>query len=103
MALNDLHGEPVSTPNRRSLDRFEHAADLLSGLFADPLAVIDEALEEDPGFVMGHCMRAGLMLMAADRVNVVEGLCEDVRHNPGKALAVGAGAALVAWWLLRDD
>jgi hypothetical protein len=67
MALNDLHGEPVSTSNRRSLDRFEHAADLLSGLFADPLAVIDEALEEDPGFVMGHCMRAGLMLMAAEK------------------------------------
>ncbi|QCO67104.1 hypothetical protein E4582_11060 [Luteimonas yindakuii] len=44
-----------------------------------------------------------LMLIAADRVNVVEGLCEDVRDNPGKALAVGAGAALVAWWLLRDD
>jgi hypothetical protein len=46
MGLNDLHGEPVSTSDRRSLDRFEHAADLLSGLFADPLAVIDEALED---------------------------------------------------------
>jgi len=44
-----------------------------------------------------------LMLVAADRVNVVEGLCEDVRHKPGKAVAVGVGAALVAWWLLRDN
>lgn len=48
-------------------------------------------------------IRHWLMLIAADRVNVVEGLCEDVREKPGKALAIGAGAALVAWWLLRDD
>ncbi len=44
-----------------------------------------------------------LMLVAADRVNVVEGLCEDARRSPGKAgLALG-GAALLAWWLLRRD
>src|SRR3954471_23290216 len=67
MALKDIHGEPVSTSNRRSLDRFEHALGLLNGFFADPLAAIDEALEEDPGFVMGHCLRAGLMVMAAEK------------------------------------
>lgn len=45
-----------------------------------------------------------LMLIAADRVNVVEGLCEDARRSPAKAaLAVaGAGAvALAAWAMLR--
>ena len=44
-----------------------------------------------------------LMLIAADRVNVVEGLAEDVRRSPGKAVLIGAGAALAAWWLLHDD
>jgi hypothetical protein len=72
MALKDMHGEPVSTSDRRSLDRFEHASNLLSGFFADPLAVIDGALEEDPDFVMGHCLRAGLMLMAAEKSAVPE-------------------------------
>jgi hypothetical protein len=72
MPLNDLHGEPVSTSDRRSLDRFEHALGLLNGFFADPLAVIDEALEEDPEFVMGHCLRAALMLMAAEKSAVPE-------------------------------
>jgi len=43
-----------------------------------------------------------LALVAADRVDVVEGLCQDVRRSPGKALAVGAGIALLAWWLARD-
>jgi hypothetical protein len=72
MALKDMHGEPVSTSDRRSLDRFEHASNLLSGFFADPLAVIDGALEEDPDFVMGHCLRAGLMLMSAEKSAVPE-------------------------------
>src|SRR3954464_7089929 len=67
MPLKDIHGEPVSTSDRRSLNRFEHAVGLLNGFFADPLAVIDEALEEDPDFVMGHCLRAALMLMAAEK------------------------------------
>ncbi len=43
-----------------------------------------------------------LMLVAADRVNVVEGLCEDVRRSPGKAALAGMGVALLAWWWLRD-
>ena len=67
MSLKDLRGEPVSASDRRTLDRFEHALGLLNGYFADPLAVIDEALEENPGFVMGHCLRAALMLMAAEK------------------------------------
>ena len=72
MALKDMRGEPVSTSDRLSLDRFEHAVGLLNGFFADPLAVIDEALEEDPDFVMGHCLRAALMLMAAEKSAVPE-------------------------------
>lgn len=42
-----------------------------------------------------------LMLMAADRVNVVEGLAEDVRKSPAKTgLVVGAGVAVIATWCL---
>ena len=55
----DSRGEPVSTTSARALDRFETAVTLMAGYFTDPLAVIDEALDEDPGFVMGHCLRAG--------------------------------------------
>lgn len=46
-------------------------------------------------------IRHWLMLVAADRVNVVEGLAQDVRRSPAKTrLAVGAGVALVAAWCL---
>ena len=45
-----------------------------------------------------------LMLIAADRVNIVEGLCEDARRSPAKTAitVLGIGAvALAAWGLLR--
>ena len=43
-----------------------------------------------------------LMLIAADRVNVVEGVFQDVRRSPAKLAVAGAGVALLAWWLLHD-
>ena len=59
MSLTDIRGVPVSTTNRASLEKYERAADLFQSYFNDPLATIESALAEDPGFVMGHCMRAG--------------------------------------------
>ncbi|WP_119462795.1 tetratricopeptide repeat protein [Rhodospirillaceae bacterium SYSU D60014] len=67
MALHDKRGVPVSTESRESLDRLETATELLLGYFADPLAAIDEALAENPAFVMGHCFRAGLFLISSER------------------------------------
>jgi tetratricopeptide (TPR) repeat protein len=67
MALQDSRGVPVSTGNRDSLAALERATGLLLGYFNDPLAVIDGALAADPGFVMGHCFRAGLMALATDK------------------------------------
>ena len=46
-------------------------------------------------------LRHWLMLVAADRVNVVEGMAGDLKRSPGKAALVGGGVALAAWWLLR--
>ena len=46
-------------------------------------------------------IRHWLMLMAADRVNVVEGLAEDVRKSSARTgLVVGAGVAVIAAWCL---
>lgn len=67
MALRDCRDVPVSTSNRTSLDRYEAAAQLLHGYYGDPLAAIDRALEEDPEFIMGHCLRAGLMLLSTEK------------------------------------
>ena len=67
MALKDRRGIPVSTGNRRALDRYEDAIELFHGYFNDPLAAIDAAMAEDPDFVLGHCFKAGVMLTATDK------------------------------------
>ena len=67
MALKDCRDVPASTTNRESLDRYETAVALLHGYYGDPLAAIDRALEEDPDFVLGHCFRAGLMVMSTEK------------------------------------
>lgn len=83
MTLTDQRGNPVSTDRRSSLDGYERAQGLLAGYFADPLAVIDEVLAEDPDFVMGHCFRGALFLMTTERT-----------AEPELAKSVAAAAAL---------
>jgi hypothetical protein len=47
-------------------------------------------------------VRHWMMLLLADRVNVVEGLFEDLRKSPrGKQVASVAVVALAGWWLAR--
>ena len=67
MTLHDHRGLAVSTSNRASLDRYEQALDLTASYFVDPLAMINEALETDPTFAAGHCLRAALALMSSER------------------------------------
>ncbi|MFJ4290471.1 tetratricopeptide repeat protein [Cupriavidus sp. NPDC089707] len=66
MALTDSRDLAVSTQNDRSVELYETALRLLNGYYGDPLGVIDAALDADPGFAMGHALRAGLMLTAGD-------------------------------------
>ncbi|WP_137925633.1 tetratricopeptide repeat protein [Cupriavidus sp. 2SB] len=66
MAHTDARGLAVSTQHARSVERYEAALALLNGYYADPLAEIDAALEDDPAFAMGHAFRAGLMVTAGD-------------------------------------
>jgi hypothetical protein len=67
MVMRDSRDVPVSTENRASLDRYETALTLLNGYFLDPLEEIEGALGDDPGFVMGHCLRGGMMAVAAEK------------------------------------
>lgn len=47
-------------------------------------------------------LRHWMLLLLADRVNVVEGLAEDVRRSPrARAAAFGLAGAALALWVLR--
>jgi tetratricopeptide (TPR) repeat protein len=67
MALVDCRGLSHTTTDRRLLNTYERAVDLSASYFLDPLAVIQGALDEDPTFAAGHCLRAGLAIMSTDR------------------------------------
>src|SRR5690606_1379842 len=78
MSLTDCRGVPVSTQSRALLQQYERAVDLTAGYFADPFATIQAALDEDPAFAAGHCLRAGLIVTATDR-NLVPVLAESIQ------------------------
>lgn len=67
MGLKDKRGSELSTNSRRSVEGYEEAVELLLGYYGDPLARIDQALAEEPDFVMGHCFRAGLIATTSDQ------------------------------------
>lgn len=60
--MEDQRGVPLSTDNPASLETYEAAQAMLSVYRGDPVAVIDEALEADPDFVMGHVFRGQVNL-----------------------------------------
>lgn len=67
MTLHDSRGIAVSTSDRASLKKLEQATELTASYFVDPLATINEALEADPAFAAGHCLRAALAVMSSER------------------------------------
>lgn len=67
MTLQDRRGLAVSTRNGASLERYEQALELTASYFVDPLATINAALDDDPEFAAGHCLRAALAVMSTER------------------------------------
>jgi tetratricopeptide (TPR) repeat protein len=66
MSLFDACGVPLSNGSRLSIDRHEAGIGMLLGRPGDPNATVSAILAEEPHFVMGHCLRAALLVMAAD-------------------------------------
>ena len=64
--LTDCRGVPVSTGNPALIARLEAAHELFLTYRGDPIAEVDRALTEDPGFVMGHCFKAGLLTQSME-------------------------------------
>ena len=58
MPLSDARGLATSSDNAASIAAYEAALSQLQRYRGDPVATIDAALEQDPGFVQGHILRA---------------------------------------------
>jgi hypothetical protein len=66
MTLLDARGQTLSTSERSSAEAYDRALALFNGFRSDPLAVLEAALAQEPGFVSGRLMQAGLLLGAFD-------------------------------------
>ena len=67
MVMTDIRGVPTSAENSSSLETYEMALEQALALRGNPIRTIDEALVADPGFVMGHCLRAQMQLLSMER------------------------------------
>lgn len=65
--MKDIRGEPVSTNNASSLQVYERALRALNVYRGDPVAIIDEALGNEPDFVMGHVLKAHVTVTMWER------------------------------------
>jgi len=63
--MDDL-GNAMSGASNTALDHYQRALGELQRYIGDPLATVDRALEDSPGFVMGHALRAWLHLLGTE-------------------------------------
>ena len=60
--MKDLHGLMTSSNSARSVEAYGRALKVFNTYLGDPLAIIDQALAADPGFIMGHVFRAHVLV-----------------------------------------
>jgi hypothetical protein len=66
MTVKDVRGHNLSGANDASAELYGKALRQLNLYQGDPVATIDAALAESPGFVMAHAMRAWLHLLGTE-------------------------------------
>ncbi len=70
--LQDRYGNTVATTSSAALDKYNHACELIRLYRGDPIAVLDQALAEDPDFGMAWAARAGILVQQMDKLYAEE-------------------------------
>jgi tetratricopeptide (TPR) repeat protein len=65
----DERGLALSTDSAEAAALFDRSVEHFLKFHADTMVLAGRALAADPGFVMGHCLKAYLLLMAANPAN----------------------------------
>jgi tetratricopeptide (TPR) repeat protein len=104
MKQHDLRGLGLSTDNPKSVECLEKALDLTASYFVDPLATIESALQEDPSFVMGHCLKAALGVMCGEKggLLLIDQSLRAIEQSGRANSRERAHAAAAAAWLEGD-
>ncbi|HEX2809705.1 MAG TPA: tetratricopeptide repeat protein [Kineosporiaceae bacterium] len=93
MTLTDVRGLPVTASSSAAVAGFDRALELLLSFTGDPIGAIEEALAIDSSFLLGHCLRADLMLLGTDKLYLPEAIASLER---AEALA-GGGTEREQW------
>src|SRR5262245_25694830 len=67
MTLVDRRGHPVTGATARAVELHEAALAQFQCYRGDPLATIDQAIAEAPGFAMGRALKAYLGILATEK------------------------------------
>lgn len=70
--LKDRYGNTVSTTNAAALGHYNEALELICLYRGDPVAALDRATEQDPGFGSAWATRAGLLAQQTDKALLEE-------------------------------
>jgi tetratricopeptide (TPR) repeat protein len=103
--LHDIRGLALSTSDRSSLDAYERAAKQMLAYSTAALSTIDGALARDPAFVMGHCLKAALVVGATEKPLVPvlrEAVEAGERHAAGATDRERRHLAAARAWLEGD-
>lgn len=84
MTHQDTLGNAMSGASATAIETYEQALHELQCYIGDPVATIDRALDDSPGFVMGHVLRAYLHLLGTEAAGlpVARAAYEAARQQP---------------------
>ena len=100
--MNDARGVPLSNGSKRSLEIYEQALRALNCYRGDAVAIIDQALDAEPDFVMGQVLRAQVLVTmwersvlpgvdtSASRLEALHGRMNDRERRQTRALKLWA-------------
>ncbi len=74
--INDNRGLATTVASQTALDKFETALSQMLSYTGDPVETVEEALQEDPDFILAHCLRAHAGGVMADGA-----FCDHVRES----------------------
>ena len=82
--LTDSHGCPITGANSAALAYFDQAVACFGLYRGDPVALLDNACQEAPGFVMAHLLKAYLYAVATepDAARLARVLADGIRAMP---------------------
>jgi tetratricopeptide (TPR) repeat protein len=87
--VNDLHGLPLATQSDASGEAFNRALRAYLGYSTDLSAHVKEALQADPRFALGHCLKGYLMMLMYNRavVGIAADACRTAEELAAPATA----------------